>query len=554
MTKMKRLIAILVSLVYILLLCACSVDEGQVSEEKKNESEVVSSDSVPDIEVKESLALPQAVSKLIDGLQDTEFEVMECSLSLDNYQNFEHEIQNTYVLRLKNANSVYVFEFESEEYAKEHAGYYSEDGSKYNSPNISMMIDHIAPARMWQFGECIIEYTHQDNTAYLPICQIFGTPFVGKSEIIKVLEAIDIQYIRTDEMALYNYPAAVKITSRNELMEYYEENKEIFDLERKTTVYSDTTIGFLDACDVYTDEWFKANDLILAILQEGSGSNRHKVTSVTLRTGDLSNITSENTRLQVNIQTIIPSVGTCDMAQWHVMAGVPKLDEYSDVTIGINELWDTDFGEMMDSISSEKQYYTAKILEEESGSGEPSDYETLADEYLSIYQNLAFLSYEIVSIYPDDEAYELTELDSVLRNTTLYKVRVYYDHIADCEADYYLNVAHAGDEFSQYSGYPIYEVGQRFMSAIFGRNETWRVPIAELEFALIENESEEHAYHLGSELQIEHESLALLSMSENEKTLITSTQNNPMIFTGKYNPSALSEFIRKDWNERGFIK
>ena len=70
--------------------------------------------------------------------------------------------------------------------------------------------------------------------------------------------AFEAQYIRTDGYSENtSYPYHVVINSREDLEAYYEANKELFDLERKETVYSDTTIGFLDACDKYDDAYFE---------------------------------------------------------------------------------------------------------------------------------------------------------------------------------------------------------------------------------------------------------------------------------------------------------
>lgn len=95
------------------------------------------------------------------------------------------------------------------------------------------------------------------------------------------------------------------------------------------------------------------------------------------------------------------------------------------------------------------------------------------------YTNLQFITFEIVSIYSPEEANELTGSDNFTRQTTLYYVHVTYDWLADCEVDYYMNIAHAGDKEQQYLGKPMYEVGMTFMSAVFGSSDTWRVPVPE---------------------------------------------------------------------------
>ena len=127
--------------------------------------------------------------------------------------------------------------------------------------------------------------------------------------------AFDAQYIRTNGYSEEcSYPYYVVIDSREELNSYYEANRELFDLERKEEVYSDTTIGFLDACDKYDDAYFEQQNLVLIILEEGSGSVRHEITDVRARRDESG--TSQG--WDITIDRITPEVGTDDMAQWHL--------------------------------------------------------------------------------------------------------------------------------------------------------------------------------------------------------------------------------------------
>ena len=121
----------------------------------------------------------------------------------------------------------------------------------------------------------------------------------------------DVQYIRTNgyhEEA--EYPVVKVIRTVDELNAYYNANKSKYDLERHEKVYSDTTIGFLDACDKYDEAYFEKQSLIMVLLEEGSGSVRHKVESVIMGTDDM---------CYISIDTIVPEVGTDDMAEWHIL-------------------------------------------------------------------------------------------------------------------------------------------------------------------------------------------------------------------------------------------
>ena len=109
------------------------------------------------------------------------------------------------------------------------------------------------------------------------------------------------QYIRTDgysDGAVY--PKKIIITSRSELDSYIAANKDSYDLKH----------GFTDAVAKYDDNWFSSHKLLIVVLEEGSGSNRHRVAQV----GGIC----------VTIERLLPQIATCDMAEWHILIEVAK--------------------------------------------------------------------------------------------------------------------------------------------------------------------------------------------------------------------------------------
>ena len=136
------------------------------------------------------------------------------------------------------------------------------------------------------------------------------------------------QYIRTDGgNESSQYPSYVIIHSRDELEQYYDNYKEIYDLEHHGQVYSDTTIGFLDAIEQYDDAFFADRDLIILVLEEGSGSIRHEVNGIRPY--------YDNT-WQLTVRRITPEVCTDDMAQWHLLIEVQKNLIAEDETIVVD--------------------------------------------------------------------------------------------------------------------------------------------------------------------------------------------------------------------------
>lgn len=153
-----------------------------------------------------------------------------------------------------------------------------------------------------------------------------------------------VQYVRTNGyVAGAKFPRVMIIRSQDELATYYEVNKDVFDLECKEEVYSDTTIGFLDACDQYDEAFFEKNYLIFVLLEEGSGSVRHEVRSV----GQTS-----DKKISVSIDSILPDgAGTCDMAEWHIILELSRdmlVETPNDVLVywGDTLRWDGDVVEL----------------------------------------------------------------------------------------------------------------------------------------------------------------------------------------------------------------
>lgn len=112
------------------------------------------------------------------------------------------------------------------------------------------------------------------------------------------------------------YPVVKLINSDEELTRYYDENKNLYDFSHKEKVYVDTTIGFVDAIEQYDAAWFTDHQLIIVLLEEGSGSVRHAVAGVDVE------------EKAVTIYRLEPEVGTADMAEWHILIGIDRVFEH----------------------------------------------------------------------------------------------------------------------------------------------------------------------------------------------------------------------------------
>ncbi len=123
------------------------------------------------------------------------------------------------------------------------------------------------------------------------------------------------EYARTGSYIEDNFYPIIKIISSYEVLnEYYEENKDKYYFARADKSYEDSATGFIDAYDNYDKKFFEEKALVFVILEEPSGSIRHKVDYVK----------SANGIMDIAITPIIPEACTDDMAIWHIMIAVDE--------------------------------------------------------------------------------------------------------------------------------------------------------------------------------------------------------------------------------------
>lgn len=157
------------------------------------------------------------------------------------------------------------------------------------------------------------------------------------------------QYIRTNGyIEGEEYPKTLWITNTTELSNYYQSNKEKYGLGSVKNPLADQTIGFIDAIEKYNDTFFETNDLILVVLEEGSGSIRHSVKEVSVTPSGLNHI---EYCIQPTIERIVPENGTCDMAGWHIIIEISK--EYGSTKCQLKQPLIMDKPEFNDNTSTQ---------------------------------------------------------------------------------------------------------------------------------------------------------------------------------------------------------
>ena len=117
--------------------------------------------------------------------------------------------------------------------------------------------------------------------------------------------AFTARYTHTGSVAEEaDYPFCLCIDSKTALDAYLSEN---------APSYRGSETVLREAALAYDDAWFAAHELLLVVLEEGSGSVTHTVMRVEKTAPDAGT---------VEIRRSVPQVGTCDMAYWHIWIGL----------------------------------------------------------------------------------------------------------------------------------------------------------------------------------------------------------------------------------------
>jgi hypothetical protein len=212
----------------------------------------------------------------------------------------------------------------------------------------------------------------------------------------------------------------------------------------------------------------------------------------------------------------------------------------------------------------EVEEFFEDVLIPPSGPGVATSYEQLAEQ-LQWDTPLNFVKYEIIGIYTPEETSKITKGDINENITTLYRARLIYDYISQQELDIEINIARAGTATWQARGNPMYEIGDVFVSQIMILNEhlkgesTWCV--ARLSYTVHEINGMEFAFSVRYDIWQPNNVLKItnsrgqnldIGVLNSEQSFVTTTRNNPVVYTQKFVLEELTEFIRNDWKERGF--
>lgn len=143
------------------------------------------------------------------------------------------------------------------------------------------------------------------STDYPPDYAV-SEPYIGQLAPIESGTAYDTSELTNYPCSIYRtdgyidgrkYPFTSVIASLEELKLYFNDNDEQYNLDNT------------DLWD-YRSNFFNDSALVLAVIEEGSGSIGHEYLGVT----------PDN---EIIIKRIVPECGTCDMAEYHIVVEIP---------------------------------------------------------------------------------------------------------------------------------------------------------------------------------------------------------------------------------------
>ena len=308
---MKRIIGLLVSLAMVLSLAGCEFS--------------------PTLLKKDPNTAPLTI---LPGQSYTDFENIE--IRIDSLEWHEEVAKTTLTVVWKNGTefdaiygSSYLIErLDGEEWVScamredlvsTAIAYSLEAGStKTETYNLTKTFDVASPGKYRFKTECYVYESENRSTK----CELTAEFFIEDAAPEENTNTSGVQvpfcarYVRTDGTGGgVLFPCVRIVDSLQALEDYYTQWHDRFDLERRDTVSSDSTAGFLDVCDPYDETFFTDSYLLFVLLEEPSGSIRHEVRSV------------EQTRdglLSLSIDRRVPEAGTEDMAQWHILFELPR--------------------------------------------------------------------------------------------------------------------------------------------------------------------------------------------------------------------------------------
>ncbi len=174
-------------------------------------------------------------------------------------------------------------------------------------------------------------------------------------------------------------------------------------------------------------------------------------------------------------------------------------------------------------------------------------YNSVCEDILKDYEGVAFVKFDITEILDGDTADSITDDENFSAENTLYRAALTYDYLINDSADGEIYVAMVGNTLVQEKGMPIFEEGDTVLACLAPENGYYKM-VDQLIYEVHRVNSIDIAYHLlYGNVDPGYTDMGILDM---ERSIITSTSNNPAEYTNKAAVKELSRYIKRNFKKR----
>ena len=212
----------------------------------------------------------------------------------------------------------------------------------------------------------------------------------------------------------------------------------------------------------------------------------------------------------------------------------------------------SEYGEEIDDapVAEEAPAEEEEVSEITTDEYDGMSYSELCLNTLQHMDSVNFVKFTVKDVYSADDAVAITGDTSFKNEKTLYEINLTYDYLNSTELDVTMLLAGVGTEENQILGRPVMEDGEKYLACLTFDNE-YAEMLYELSYQVHRINGLDVAYHLtgGEGIDPGYTNMGMLDL---EYEVITTTVNNPALYTHKAAVKELSRYIKRNWTRQEF--
>lgn len=179
-----------------------------------------------------------------------------------------------------------------------------------------------------------------------------------------------------------------------------------------------------------------------------------------------------------------------------------------------------------------------------------SSYSELSLDTLRYLDTVNFVKFTVEEAYSADDAVVLTGDEAFETEKSLYRINLTYDYLNNADLDSELYLAYPGTADNQLSGRPVLGEGEKYLSCLTF-DGGYAEMLFELSYQVHRINGLDIAYHLVGGEGIDPGSTHM-GMLDIEREVITTTINNPAVYTHKAAVKELTRYIKRNWTREEY--